>query len=651
MNYYNILVRSNHYHGQHGLSYQSVNQLVIGQIVQVELKNELVSGLVHHQEPHPPIKIANKIKPIQQIYDLPPLPTPQIQLIDWLCQYYPSPISTIASLFLPNNILKNLQEEIASKKQITNNILINNSHLPELTAEQINALSQINHPDTYLIHGRTGSGKTRIYLELAIQTIQNQQSVLVLTPEIGLTKQLYTSFKETFSNIVLTHSSLTPKQRQSEYLTSLINNQPQIVIGPRSSLFSPIQNLGLIIIDEFHDSAYKQDSRPYYLTSRVAAKLREITKAKLILASATPTINDYYLAKKLHKPIIRLDSLAIKTTYQKQISTVNLKNKAEFVRSKYLSMTLIKAIDKSLTQSHQVLLFLNRRGNARLIICDNCDWQAKCPNCGLHLTYHADKQKLICHQCAYKCPIITVCPECHNQSINYLSFGTKSIVDDVRKLFPLAKIARFDADNKKNESIEANLSKIKANQFDILIGTQLLTKGLDLTNLDLVGIINADSALQIADFTANERTYQLINQVIGRIGRGHLASQAIVQTFQPDNPVIKAAINDDWLTFYNLEIKDRQTYYLPPFSHLMKITSLKAKESLAINSLEKLKNQIQTQFPHIKFSGPSACSPSRKNSKYAYQLILRSSNRHDLTQIINSLPTSFGYDIDLLSIL
>ena len=372
-----------------------------------------------------------------------------------------------------------------------------------------------------------------------------------------------------------------------------------------------------------------------------------------MIASATPSITDYYLAEKLNKTIIRLDQLAINDSKFNNviIQIIDHKDTSEFQQSKIISSSLIKAIDNNLSIHQQSLLYLNRRGSARIIICEKCDWQAKCPNCGLSLTYHADFNKLICHYCNYNTKAISICPDCLNESVKYVSIGTKTVTEEIKKLFPLARIVRFDSDNLKSESLSENFLKLKNNQYDIIIGTQMLAKGLDLPKLSLVGIISADSSLQFPDFYANERTYQLLNQVLGRVGRGHNLSKAIIQTYQPDNKVIKAAIDDDWSNFYQSELSDRHKFLLPPFVHLLKVSTLKSTDKSAISSLEKLAEKLKLEYQEVIITSPAPAIPYKKQGKINYQIIIKSKKRSDLTNIIKSLSSSFSYDVDPNSIM
>ena len=593
MVFYEVWVRSNHYHGSEPLTYAANENIKPGQIVVVPLRHETVIGIVFKKTAKPKVKT----KLIQAISDLPTLPIEILQLMKWMKEYYPSSIGTITQLFIPPNIIKH-------QNQLYSNYLNRRpSTIPDLSEDQKMAINSMQNYDTYLLHGRTGSGKTRIYQELAIQEISKQKSVLLLTPEISLTTQLEDDFKHIFGNsVVLLHSTLTPKQRAERWVQLLSSKSPKIVIGPRSIIFSPLSNIGLIVIDEEHEPSYKQEQAPYYLTSRVAAKLRSIHVAKLILGSATPLVTDYYLARNREKPIIRLDKLARNNNTKLETIVVDSHDRSLFPRSNYISQPLTNSIETAIGRGEQALLYLNRRGTARAIVCTVCDYQAKCPRCDLPLTYHGDSHLLRCHLCGFTSSAPISCPECHNPTIKYLSIGTKAVVSEAERLFPDAKIQRFDSDSSKAERLEQHYSDIKNGSVDIIVGTQLLAKGLDLPKLSVVGVLLADTSLQLPDYTANERTFQLLSQVVGRVGRGHIDGKAIIQTYQPQSPALNAALKDDWENFYKKEIKERQLFLFPPFTHLLKLTVSRANSK----SAQKAASIIASNLPKdVRVEGPA----------------------------------------------
>jgi primosomal protein N' (replication factor Y) len=530
---------------------------------------------------------------------------------------------------------------------------LKDKYLPKLTSEQTLALDTMNEPNTYLLHGKTGTGKTRLYIELALKTLEANKSSVILTPEISLTSQLAESFKNIFGErVIVMHSKQTPLERRKAWLQCLLAEHPVIVIGPRSALFAPLNNLGLIVLDEEHENAYKQEQAPHYVTGRVAAYLASLTKSSLVLGSATPLVSDYYLAQQKNKPIIELNKLAQPHNHpDAEIVLVDRKDHSLFNRSSYLSQTLINEIEGCLSRGEQSLLYLNRRGTARLVMCENCGWQAVCPNCDIPLTYHGDKHQVRCHSCGYHNVAPISCPSCSKPDVVFKTAGTKAIADEVLRIFPNARIGRFDTDNSKAESFEQKYLEAKEGKIDILIGTQMLAKGLDLPKLSLVGILLADTSLYIPDFTAQEKTFALINQVIGRIGRGHVTGKAIIQTYHPENKIINFAINKDYKNFYKEELESRKEFLFPPFCYLLKLSVRRASLKGAETAAQKLKAAIASSGLKIRVEGPAPSFHERFQGKYQWQLIVKSVSRSELIKVVAILPPNWTYDIDPVDLL
>ena len=519
MEYLEVLVAGATFHGDEALTYSYHKRLRPGTVVTVPLRNRETLGIVIASAKQP----AFTVKPIVDLPDWPVLPPQLLSLLLWMKTYYPSPFGVITQLFLPKQI---------PKKPVEVPVFTSPPHpdLPPLTGDQQAALQQIDGPGTFLVRGETGTGKTRLYIELAKKSVAAGKSALILTPEIGLTSQLAQAFRDVFQdNVVVIHSQLTQVTRQRLWVSILKQTKPMIIVGARSALFSPVRNVGFIAIDESHETAYKQDQAPYYHAVRIASKLAALHEATLVLGSATPLVSDYYVAAAKQRPIIIMTQTAAeKHTAATELSVVDLRDRSKFTKKSHLSDELIAALQARLQAGEQSLLFLNRRGTARIVFCEECGWQSACPHCDLPLVYHGDTHAMRCHSCDYKALSPTSCPNCHNASVVFKSIGTKAIVDEVQRLFPDARIMRFDTDNKKDERIEQHYDAVRRGDVDILIGTQTLAKGLDLPNLSLVGVIIADTSLYFPDFSAQERTYQLLSQVIGRVGRGHRAGQAII---------------------------------------------------------------------------------------------------------------------------
>jgi primosomal protein N' (replication factor Y) len=646
MFYYLVWVRSNRYHSKEPLTYSHADKLPVGSIVQVSLQKLSVIGFVASLTTVPRFKT----KPINFVYNLPPLNINLLRLARWLIDYYPAPLGLVSQQFLPAQLPTELAKPIGSISKGVSRIL----KQPELTEEQKSALEAINKTDTYLLHGKTGSGKTRIYTELAQKTLDSNRSVIVLTPEISLTSQLYNSFNDLFKDkVVLIHSRQTPKERRLAWLKCLTSKEPLVVIGPRSAIFSPLSNHGLIIIDEAHETAYKQDQLPHYQTIRVASTLASLSKSTLIIGTATPNIADYYVATEKHKPILKLNKLAKSSTSSKtDITVVDIKDKSKFSSSRIISNPLIESIKKSLDNNEQSLLYLNRRGTSRLIFCDNCGWEALCGNCNLPLTYHGDLHQLRCHSCGYKeNNIPSICPSCDNDSIIYRTVGTKAIVDEISRIFVNAKISRFDTDNLKADSIEQNYSAIRDGKVDIIVGTQLLAKGFDLPKLSTVGILQADTSLYLPDFSSQERTFQLITQVIGRVNRGHVDGRAIIQTYSPSSKLLKAATDQNYDSFYESELKERKDFRFPPFYYLFKLSCRRSSPKNAEAAAAKLKDQLLSLNLSVQVEGPTPAFYEKQQGKYQWQLVVKTTKRNLLIDIIRQLPANWSYDIDPINLL
>jgi primosomal protein N' (replication factor Y) (superfamily II helicase) len=641
--YVEVMVADSTYHGQEALTYYSTKRIPVGAIVKVQIRDKNVLGFV--------VSITKKPRfPVKQVEypEMPPLPRELIELHNWLRVYYPAPLGIINGLFLPSG---NLPKMSAGKEDSTDN---KPENLPPLTADQKQAINQLQNPGLHILHGETGTGKTRVYIELAKKSLASGKSAMILTPEIGLTSQLIKSLQSVFSSgsIVLLHSQMTDSSRKKAWIKVLTNDQPLIIVGPRSALFSPITTLGLIVVDEFHETAYKQDRAPYYNAIYVAAKLASIHQATLILGSATPSVADYALANQRKLPIVRMLQTANSShSSTPEIQVVDIRDRTNFSKSGYLSNAMIQEISESLKRGEQSLIFLNRRGTSRMIFCEKCGWQALCPHCDLPLVYHGDGHYTQCHTCAYRSTSPMNCPDCRNATIVFKGAGTKAISDELQKIFPNNKIQRFDTDNKKSERIEEHFEMIHRGDIDIIVGTQTITKGIDLPNLGLVGIIAADTGLSFPDFSAQERNYQLLHQVMGRVGRGHRKGSVVIQTYNPDGSVLKSVLKKDWESFNKNELKERQTYKFPPYYYLLKLSCRRSTSKAAEAASQKLAKHISAAGYEVIVEGPAPSFYEKVQSKYQWQIVVKAQRRGELLKIIKELPSQWSYDIDPLNLL
>ena len=524
--------------------------------------------------------------------------------------------------------------------------------MPTAHKEQANALKIISNSNNQriLLHGDTGTGKTRVFIERTMQVIESGKSVLILTPEIGLTPQLANDLKKYIkSPILLTHSDQASTQRRETWEYALNSRTPSVFVGPRSALFLPITKLGLIVLDESHDKSYKQGQAPRYNSLNVAGKLATIHQAQLIQSTATPNIDDYETAKAHHFQIIRMLEMAAgkKTS---TVSIIDITDRLLFTQSPYLSNPLIDSINQALQSNQQSMLFLNRRGSARLVQCSSCGWQSICPNCGVPLIYHQDFHHVICHWCAFKESAPSNCPKCESPELEFKIIGTKSLFDHCQSLFPKAKIKRFDADSAALDKLQHHVQSLKDREVDIIIGTQLISKGIDLPHLSVVGVINADTGMNLPDFRAEELTFQQLYQVTGRAGRGRLLSKSFVQTRLINHPVMAAISNRKWDDFYNYELNKRQQFSYPPYCFLgfIKITkaSIKSAQTACLNAKTLLQKDTT-----LNVLGPSPSFYERSKAGYTWQLIVKSTSRKKIISATRNLPSNFVIDIDPASLL
>lgn len=577
------------------------------------------------------------------------LPEHHVELFNWLLEYYPAPLGIVAQQFLP---LAGQKEYVPGEKK-AKPARREPADNPPLTTEQKKVIGQIEkQPGSLLLHGDTGTGKTRIYIELAKQAVANGKSVLVLVPEIALSPQIVASFeKHTSAPVHVTHSGLTPAARRSVWQAVIAGTGPQIVIGPRSALFMPLTNIGLVVIDEFHEPAYKQDQAPYYQAIRVASRLAQLHGARLIMGSATPPVSEYYIAEQKQIPIVRMREKAT-AAGETRTYIANLKDSEEKTRYPLLSQTLLERMRAALGRNEQILLFLNKRGSARLILCQNCGWHALCERCDLPYTYHGDTHRLQCHTCGNHIPAPSVCPACTSHDIVFKSPGTKAIVEAVTNAFPDSRIARFDMDNRKAERLETRHGEIMRGEIDILIGTQLLAKGHDLPRLSVVGILLAENELQFPDYTSGERSYQLMHQLIGRVGRGHRVGEVIVQTYDPANIAVQAAVgNYSWRQFYEAQLLERRQFEFPPFFYLMKIEVTRARQQTVASSCDQIIKFLAESGEPVKISGPAPSFVEKRNNTWTWQIVVKAKQRAVLTRLARTIPVKCIINLDPANLL
>lgn len=627
-------------------TYSSENKLSIGQVVVIEVGKKHFIGIITKKTSMP----KYDTKPIISIIDEIPIPIQLIKLSLWLSRYYATPLANIIQTVLPTGIQKKRHQlnktQIINKRDRTNNVL---------NTEQSNTLEILNsHKNgTFLLQGVTGSGKTELYISIAKRAIADKKSVIILVPEIALTSQIVSEFSNHFDNLLLTHSKMTESERHQVWLEILHSSEPRIIIGPRSALFMPIKNVGAIIIDEAHEPSFKQEQSPKYSALRAATMLGRYHNAKVIFGSATPSIIDRYLAEQSDNPVLKLTTIARHGSLPPKIELVDMTKRINFTKHRFLSDKLLRQIEQTLLLNKQVLLFHNRRGSTNTTLCKDCGWTAECPRCFTPTTLHADKHQLLCHICGYHSDIPTSCPECHGADIIYKGIGTKLIETELLRLFPDANIARFDADNKESEAINNRYNELYNGKIDIIIGTQIIAKGLDLPQLRTVGVIQADAGLSIPDFNTNERTFQLLAQVVGRVGRNESQTQVIIQTYQPTHPSIVNGLKQDYESFYKLALAERKRALFPPFTHLLKIICIYKTETATIKNSKKFTELLRSNISgDVQIMGPTPAFYERKLDTYRWQIILKSPKREYLIDAMKLIPkTHFQFEIDPTSLI
>ncbi len=627
---------------QDRFTYHSDQTLEIGTLVRVPIGRQNLNGVVWQESDKP----AFETKAILSIIEKYPLPVQLLRLSEWLADYYSTHLALVLQTVLPAGIQKNrrVTTKTLSFPERERTIIV-------LNTEQQHAIEQIRNATakTIILKGITGSGKTQVYIETAKLQAKLGRSSIILVPEIALTPQLVAEFRHDFSDeqLLVTHSRMTEADRHLAWRRCLESTTPIVVIGPRSALFSPVARLGLIVIDESHEPSFKQDKSPRYSAIRAATMLAKYAGARTILGSATPSITDYYLAHHANAPIITLSKRARPSSTKAEIKLVSFLDRSQFSKHRFLSNILLRDAAAAIAAGKQVLLFHNRRGSAPVTMCSNCGWSSLCPNCYIPLTLHVDTHTLLCHLCAHSEKVPFVCPQCQNPDIVHKGIGTKQIENELHKQFPHVTIARFDADNDATETVQANYQALYDGDIQIIIGTQLIAKGLDLPKLRLVGIIQAESGLFLPDFQAEERVFQLLYQVAGRVGRQADAdTNVIIQTYQPNHPVIQFGLHKDYEGFYEHTITERQASHFPPFVYLLKLTCSYATEAAAIKAARSLAEDIRHTHPDVYVLGPTPAFYERMNGRYRWQLLIKSPHRTILQTIALETPKPWFVDLD-----
>lgn len=528
--------------------------------------------------------------------------------------------STNIKQLLEANLIKETQEQVyrlnKEKKEI--------EHFT-LSEQQESAINQVelNTNKTYLLHGVTGSGKTEVYMRLIEKTIKNNKTAIMLVPEISLTTQIVNRFYDRFGpEVAIFHSALSDGERFDEYL-KILRNEVKIVVGTRSAIFTPLNNLGLIILDEEHSENYKQDSNPRYHATDMADYRAKYHNIPLILGSATPSLESMARAQKGVYEYIEMNKRIGTST----LPTVKIIDMAEEMkkRNTIFSEELINKICDRLLSNEQSIILLNRRGYSTVITCKSCGYTYECPHCDITLTYHKSSNNLRCHYCGYTVFKGEECPECKEKALIDYGLGTEKLEQELAKKVPDARIIRMDADTTSAKgSHQEIIDKFKNHEYDILLGTQMISKGLDFPLVTLVGVINADTTLNIPDFRSGERTFSLLSQVAGRAGRGEKKGEVILQTYNPDNFTLKCVQENDYMKFYNYEMNNRHKLDYPPYYYLTSIKIASSDYDIASKEITKVKRYLEKNISKKSIIlGPTTASMFKVKNIYRFQIIVK----------------------------
>lgn len=627
-------------------TYSSADDLLVGQIVVVEVGKKKLIGIILESVKKP----SYDVKPIQSALPYPPLPKPLVKLALWLSAYYATHLALVIQSILPSGMQKSRRPrltKIALPIRKRTNIVFNKDQ--SAAVQKIEAMSA----GSAILHGVTGAGKTAVYIELAKRTLARGQSVILLVPEIALTSQLVDEFSYHFEGIILTHSRQTEAERHQAWTTALESPKPRVAVGPRSALFLPLRNVGLIVIDEFHEPSYKQTQSPRYSALRAASVLATAHSARLVMGSATPAVSDYFLAKNNGRPIIEMKSRARLDAITPTVYPVDMTKKSSFKRHRFFSDKLLMELEEAFKNNHQALVFHNRRGSASTTLCENCGWSALCPNCFLPLTLHGDTHNLLCHVCGNQQLVPYSCPVCQGVDIVHKGIGTKLIEAELKKIFPNKNIARFDGDTKTTSTVEDRYKDLYDGVIDIIIGTQVIAKGLDLPKLRTVGVVQADAGLSLPDYASSERTFQLLSQVVGRVGRSYHPTSVVVQSYQPAHPAVVDGLAQNYDHFYKTTLIERKKALFPPFTYLLKLVCAYKSEAAAIKNAKNLASLLrEANYKDVLVLGPTPAFYERQNDTFRWQLVIKSPVRSQLLKILEHLPsTHWQFELDPASLL
>lgn len=526
-------------------------------------------------------------------------------------------VSAVKTL-LNKGVVKEVQVEVYRKVHTKEE-----KHEVQLTEIQVSAINKIES-DTHLVtllHGVTGSGKTEVYMELIKHQLEVGKTVIVLVPEISLTEQIVNRFLSRFDKVAVLHSRLSDGEKYDEY-RRIAKGEVDIVIGARSAVFSPLKNIGLIILDEEQSTSFKQDNNPRYHALDVAIWRMKKAQGKVLLGSATPSLDTYARSMKGVYGLVKLDKRVNGKNLPK-VEIIDMNDEVKQGNTMFSNLLKLK-IEEHISQGNQVILLHNRRGYSSFISCKNCGHTIKCPHCDITLTYHKTSSTLRCHYCGYGEKLLEECPNCHENSLTNLGTGTQKIEEKLQELFPNIRILRMDLDTtSKKGSHEKMIKAFKNHEYDVLLGTQIVAKGLDFPDVTLVGVINADTSLNIPDFRSSETTFQLLSQVAGRSGRSEKQGEVVIQTFNKEHYAIDLAKNHDYIGFFNKEMNFRKTLGYPPYYYITTLLISSKNYDVVKTEANKIANFLKTKLTSSIILGPSIPNVMKIHDTYRLQIIIK----------------------------
>ena len=633
----------------------------IGKRAEVRFGNKKMTGFITKIYDSFPSHCAvplEKIKQVSKIVDSEPLITQELlETAIWVSKYYLCTIGEAVNSILPSARRESSEQSFSFDSEISAGIRQNLSEEQKKAVNDILAHAEKNESSFHYLYGPTGSGKTEVFLQTAEQILKKNKGVIYLVPEISLTQQVVDSVVNRFGpQVAVLHSSLTQSQKLTQW-KKILHREARIVIGARSAIFAPVPDLGMIIIDEEHDSSYKSGNTPRYHARQTAMYRASKLKIPLIMGSATPSVEAWHLMNcgKLLKHTL---SKRLAGGEKPSIKCINLN---QSVMQGCISEELKNEIETTLKEKKQATLFLNRRGFTHFFRCSTCGFEMKCKNCSVSMTFHKSENRLRCHYCGWHILPPSSCPKCGSLDIGYSGFGTEFIEAETAQKFPNARIVRVDTDSvSKKGELQNKIDAFKKGEFDIMLGTQMVAKGLNFPNLKTVGIILADTALHLPDFRATERTFSLITQVAGRAGRFFPDGKVFVQTYNPENQAISFACSANTEGFYDFEINQRKLLSFPPFSRLIRLVFRSSNQIKAQMTSEDAANLIENlKIPGVEILGPSECPLSKISQNYRFQLILRGEKIVPLQNAVRKLLFDYRHpqevyiecDVDPVSLL